>query len=139
MFDWDSEYAPYCSFDEWTLNFQQIKHREKWRLRRERILILLEWMAINQKGKKITAENLAQRYNAKFFDNMGKTAVVAHMRELRYEGFPVNSDAAGYWLNDNLSDIQNTIDHLQDKIYAMGYTIKQLNKHFRRIKRLTNK
>lgn len=112
----NSQYKPYKTFEQWSLGHieQSPKFVEK-------------AMSVLEKLKEHSKKNPGVKFKAQKISNAtGYKQINGIMRWLRLRGFPICSDANGYWYSDHPDDIQFTIDQLQDRIYAMQFAIDKL-------------
>lgn len=114
-----SSYQPYQSFDEWSL--REAKKSPKFMNQAMEVLKRLQEHSKKNPGKKFKAHTIAKA--------TGYKQVNSIMRWLRLQGYPICSDSKGYWYSDHPSDIQFTINQLQDRVYAMQHAIDKLWKH----------
>ena len=117
-----SDYKPYRSFEEWSVGHAKA-HRPKFFERAMSILERLRKHSEDHPGKRFKADRIAASLG------VSRTQVNNSINYLRGEGYPICSDADGYWYSEVKDDVQQTINHLQDRIYAMHYSISKLKRY----------
>jgi hypothetical protein len=126
-----SDYSPYKTFDEYTIETQRIKHREVFVYRRDRIYGFLLRIYKSSPGLKVSASYIVKRYNAERFEKkeISIQMVSRCIASLRFEGFMIHHDSNGYWYSENKYDLVNTIINFEQQIYALEHSKRNLFRH----------
>lgn len=126
-----SEYSPYKTFDEYSIETQRVKHREIFIYRKDRIYGFLLRVYKSTPGVKVPASYIAKRYNAEKLEKKPITIQMVSrcIASLRFEGYMINHDSKGYWYSENKLDLVNTIVNFDQQIHALEYSKRNLFRH----------
>lgn len=135
-----SKYTPYASFKQYSITYKRTEHREKFQLRKKRLLYLFKKSARLCPGIKIDSKKLESLYQEhlrkrgeKEPKKLTRTGIIDLAHDLRLDGEPICSDSTGYWYSRDPNDIAATIIGLEEKAYGIFYTVSKLDKHLNKI------